>query len=91
MILSCCGPGEHCNCEDSFVPVLTEQGVCHSFNPTNTSMKETQYSKMFKKIFQNTNGDNVATINECEANMKSFEMHITLDNHQTKVTNHLQT
>ena len=81
MLLSCCGPSKHCNCDDHFQPVLTDQGICFSFNPIslNKSFKETNYTSMFNAFFQNYDRDS------CDSDNSNFEMHITLDSHKSKV------
>ena len=84
MVFSCCGPGNHGNCQDKFQPVLTEKGICYAFNPTsiNESLKESQYSDIFQSIFAPDFGpfENV----KIDSTSKSYVMHITLDSHSSK-------
>ena len=83
-VLSCCGPEPGFNCENSFRPVVTENGICFSFDPTylNDSLIDNSYTNTFKKIFYpETEGQDWKTGLKGD----KFSMQITLDSHNSRV------
>ena len=85
MIFSCCGPGNFQNCQDLFGAVVTEKGICYSFNPTmmNNSLKSIPYTSMFQTVFAEDLQPAEAVYIENTA--KAYSMQIILDSHSSKV------
>ena len=85
MVFSCCGPGESRNCQDKFSPVISDQGICYSFNPVpfNNSLEKSPYFDIFQSVFERDLKHKDGII-KMENTGKSFQMHITLDGHTSK-------
>ena len=86
MVLSCCGPQPNNNCQGQFKPVLTEHGICYSFNPTSweDSLKATPYTDIFKTVF-GMESANITDPVKLRNVGNVYKMHITLDSHQSKL------
>ena len=87
MIFSCCGPDSLSNCEDKFLPVLTDMGICYALNPIamKNSMKNTYYTKTFQKVFLHEKEKPDENLFFKVNKLSSFDLQITLDSHISKV------
>ena len=85
MIFSCCGPEEGTDCQDSFVPVLTERGICYAYNPTpiNDFFFESSYTDIFKSVFDIDLGKRLSQF-KVGGTGQLHQMHVTLDSHLRK-------
>jgi hypothetical protein len=83
-IVKCTGPGEASDCSNQFYPVLTENGICYTFNGVslNRSVVSNTYTNMFTEIFD-PNHNNSALKNKNSG--KSFSMFLVLDSHFSQV------
>lgn len=59
MMLLCQGPGHNRTCDNRFNPVLTEKGICFSFNSPSQKQvfKSSQYLEMFEKVLESAKSD----------------------------------
>ena len=84
-IMACKIHGSDEICQDSFVPVLTNNGICYAYNGQNfhQSLRDTAYNKHFKSIFGVQ--EKVFQTDEENALGSGFNMFLILDSHQSSV------
>jgi hypothetical protein len=83
MILLCSGPGEGTSCTNKFEPVLTDLGICFTFNGETILdlMKNSSYLDAFQEVYEPSRS--VDPIIKNKGHGKSSTLFMVLDSHKS--------